>query len=49
MTNQVPNPQNSTEVPPIRPRVAATIGASAISTMLAPATTVIAVAPIATQ
>jgi hypothetical protein len=47
--SQVPNAQNNTEVPAINPRVAATMGASAMSTIWAPATTVIAVAPIATQ
>ena len=41
--------QNATDIPPINPRVAATMGASAISTIRAPASTVIAAAPMATQ
>ena len=41
--------QNTTASPAIRPRVTATIGASAISTIRAPASTVIAIAPIDTQ
>ena len=47
--SQVAKAQKTTEVPAIRPRVASTIGASAISTMRAPASTVMALAPIATQ
>src|SRR5579875_2999092 len=47
--SQVPNAQNSTEAPATRCRVASTAGALAIFTISAPATTVIAVAPIETQ
>ena len=45
----MPKAQNNTAVPAMSPRVAATIGASAICTMRAPATTVMAVAPMATH
>jgi hypothetical protein len=41
--------QNSTDMPATSPRVASTIGASAISTIRAPASTLIAAAPMATQ
>ncbi len=41
--------QNTTTVPAIRLRVASTIGVDCMATMLVPATTAIAIAPIATQ
>ena len=41
--------QNTTDAPATRPRTASAIGAVSISTIRAPATTVIATAPIATQ
>ncbi|CKR95927.1 Uncharacterised protein [Mycobacterium tuberculosis] len=44
-----PKAQNTTDAPATSPLVTIAIGASAISTMWAPASTVIAVAPIATQ
>src|SRR6185312_5530635 len=47
--SQVAMPQNTTESPAIRCPVAATIGASAMSTMRAPASTVMARAPMVTQ
>ena len=47
--SQVPNAQNNTEKPAIRGRVASTAGALAIARIRAPASTVIAVAPMATQ
>ena len=47
--SHVAKAQKTTDSPPTRPRVARTIGASAISRMRAPASTVIAHAPMATQ
>jgi hypothetical protein len=47
--NQVANAQKTTAAPAIKPRVAATMGASAISTIRAAARMVMAQAPMATQ
>src|SRR5699024_3471409 len=47
--SQVAKPQNTTAAPSIMPRVALTMGASAISTIRAPARIVMAQAPMATQ
>lgn len=47
--SQAAKHQNTTTVPPMSPRAASTIGTGAMSTMLAPATTEIASAPIDTQ
>ena len=47
--SHVAKAQKTTDNPAISPRVASTIGAESISTIRAPATTVIATAPIDTQ
>ena len=47
--SQVAQAHHSTVSPEMSPAVASTIGADVISTILAPATPVIAAAPIATQ
>lgn len=47
--SQLANDQRMTASPAITPRVAATTGVLSISTMRAPATTVIASAPMHTQ
>lgn len=47
--SQVAKDQQTTESPATKPRVALTIGASSNSTIRAPATTEIAIAPMATQ